>query len=76
MTAMKSPSPGDAFEMDPLALQKLRRIAATSIFRIFIIASNTRFAAAGSGSFIPTVSATGVICHDKRENLEVVWREG
>ncbi len=41
-----------------------RSMVATSILRISIMASNTRFAAARSGSFIPRVSATGVICQD------------
>jgi hypothetical protein len=39
-------------------------IAATSIFRIVIIASNARLAAAGSGSTIASVSARGVICQE------------
>src|SRR5262245_47634289 len=40
-------------------------IAAMSIFLIDIIASNARLAAAGSGSVIARVRATGVICQDK-----------
>ena len=40
-------------------------IAATSIFLIVIIASNARLAAAGSGSVIASVRATGVICQDR-----------
>lgn len=40
------------------------RIAAISIFRIVIIASKARLAAAGSGSRIASVSASGAICHD------------
>src|ERR1700733_10770800 len=39
-------------------------IAAMSIFLIVIIASNARLAAAGSGSVIASISATGVICQD------------
>jgi hypothetical protein len=35
-----------------------------SIFPICIIASNARLAAAGSGSVIAFVNATGVICHE------------
>jgi len=35
-----------------------------SIFRIVIMASNTRLRAAGSGSARPAVSARGVICHE------------
>jgi hypothetical protein len=35
-----------------------------SIFFIVIIASNARLAAAGSGSVIARVNATGVICRD------------
>jgi hypothetical protein len=35
-----------------------------SIFPIFIIASNTRVATAGSGSAIPAVRARGVICQE------------
>ena len=35
-----------------------------SIFRIVIIASNARLAAAGSGSVIASVRASGVICQD------------
>jgi hypothetical protein len=37
---------------------------AMSIFLIVIIALNARLAAAGSGSVIASVSASGVICHD------------
>src|SRR5215213_8383146 len=40
-------------------------IAAISIFFMSIIASNARFAAAGSGSLIACVSAIGVICQDR-----------
>ena len=43
---------------------RARSMAAMSILRIAIIASKTRLAAARSGSFMPEVSATGVICHD------------
>jgi hypothetical protein len=39
-------------------------IAAMSIFFICIIASNARFADAGSGSVIAFVRAIGVICQD------------
>src|SRR5580765_4572439 len=39
-------------------------IAAMSIFFICIIASNARLAAAGSGSVIAFVRASGVICQD------------
>ena len=39
-------------------------IAAMSIFRICIIASNARLAAARSGSVIALLKAIGVICHD------------
>jgi hypothetical protein len=39
-------------------------IFATSIFFIFIIASNARLAAARSGSLIACVSAIGVICQE------------
>jgi hypothetical protein len=39
-------------------------IVAMSIFLISIIASNARFAAAGSGSVIACVSTIGVICQD------------
>jgi hypothetical protein len=40
-------------------------MAAMSIFVIVIIASNARFAAAGSGSLIACVRASGVICQDR-----------
>jgi hypothetical protein len=40
-------------------------IAAMSILRMPIIASNTRFAVAGSGSASASVRARGVICHDR-----------
>src|SRR6478672_6299637 len=40
-------------------------IVAMSIFFIVIIASNARLAAAGSGSVMESVSARGVICHDR-----------
>ena len=40
-------------------------IAAMSIFFICIIASNARLAAAGSGSVIALVRASGVICQDR-----------
>mgnify|MGYP005812021743 CR=1 FL=1 len=39
-------------------------IPATSIFFIFIIALKTRWRTAGSGSAIPCVSTTGVICQE------------
>ena len=39
-------------------------MAATSIFRIVIIASNARLAAAGSEPVNAFVRATGVICQD------------
>lgn len=39
-------------------------MAATSIFRIPIMASNARFATAGSGSATDALRARGVICHD------------
>src|SRR5687767_2431467 len=53
---------------DVRALHQPRRaasIAAMSIFVIPIIASNARLAAAGSGSLIAFVSASGVICQDR-----------
>src|SRR6266511_6287853 len=53
---------------DARALHQLRRaasIAAMSIFFISIIASNARLAAAGSGSLIACVNASGVICQDR-----------
>lgn len=40
-------------------------IAAISIFFMVIIAVNTRLRTAGSLSLMPSVSAAGVICHDK-----------
>ncbi len=40
-------------------------IAAMSILRMPIIASNARLAAAGSGSLMAAVSARGVICQDR-----------
>ena len=39
-------------------------LAVGTILVMVIIASNTRLAAAGSGSAMPSVSARGVICHD------------
>ena len=42
-----------------------RSIVAMSIFRIVIIASMARFAAARSGSVVASSSARGVICHEK-----------
>jgi hypothetical protein len=40
-------------------------MAAMSIFFIFIIASNARFAAATSESVVASSSARGVICQDR-----------
>jgi hypothetical protein len=50
-----------------LGMRQPRRaasMAAMSIFRISIMVSNARLAAAGSGSVIAAVKARGVICHD------------
>ena len=48
----------------PSQSRRAASIAAMSIFFICIIASNARFAAAGSGSVIALVRAIGVICQD------------
>ena len=54
----------DARVEDATSTPRAASIAAMSIFFICIIASNARFAAAGSGSVIAFVSAMGVICQD------------
>ena len=41
-----------------------------SIFRMFIMASNARLAAARSGSLTAAVSARGVICQDMPKTLD------
>ncbi|BDT57721.1 hypothetical protein MasN3_12150 [Massilia varians] len=48
----------------PAQPRRAASIVATSILRIVIIASNARFATAGSGSAMPSLSTRGVICQD------------
>lgn len=64
LTACHGIHPGHHGRDDSDQPRRAFSIAATSIFRIVIIASNTRFATAGSPLAIASVSTSGVICHD------------